>query len=281
MRIFKASCIVFPLALLLGGCAHHTAPAARTFAPRSVAAPAGGIRTLVVTVSADAAAATDDEDAFADDSLDFLNEEENEAPPSVADPLSGWNRAMFTFNDRAYFWVLKPVAKAYKAVAPEPMRVGIKNFFYNLAMPIRLANCLLQGKFKSAGLELERFFINSTVGCAGLGDLSPLYPDLQIPPEDLGQTFGRYGAGEGIYIVWPLLGPSTLRDTLGKIGDIFIDPVTYFNTATIGMGTRVFDTINDTSLRLGDYEAIKESALDPYVSFRNGYIQFRRKQIHE
>ncbi len=220
-------------------------------------------------------AATDDEDYLDDDSDD------TGAVINVPDPLAPFNRAMYVFNDRAYFWVLKPVALAYRKVAPEQFRLCVKNFFYNIAAPIRFANCLLQGKFTSAARELTRFFINSTVGCGGLNDLTPLYPDLQTHPEDLGQTFGRYGIGEGFYIVLPLLGPSSLRDTIGMVGDIFIDPVTYFNTTTIGIGTRALDMINLTSFRIGDYEAIKDAAIDPYEALRNGYLQYRRKQVSE
>lgn len=232
-----------------------------------------------------AAQATDDsefsDDAYTDDE-DFLDEDEDTEPAmDVPDPLAPFNRAMYVFNDRAYFWVLKPVALAYRKVAPKQFRLCVKNFFYNIAAPIRFANCLLQGKFTSAARELTRFFINSTVGCGGLNDLTPLYPDLQTHPEDLGQTFGRYGIGEGFYIVWPLLGPSSLRDTIGMVGDIFIDPVTYFNTTTIGIGTRALDMINLTSFRIGDYEAIKDAAIDPYEALRNGYLQYRRQQVSE
>jgi phospholipid-binding lipoprotein MlaA len=267
------------LLLAVTGCAHNrpgNGPAdiqARQYSapePRSAA---------VITVSA---SSDDSNEEYQDEELDFLDEEDNNEPAiNVPDPLETFNRAMFVFNDRAYFWVLKPVARAYRAVAPEQFRLCVKNFFYNIAAPIRLANCMLQGKFTTAARELTRFFINSTVGCGGLNDLSLLYPDLQTHPEDLGQTFGRYGIGQGFYIVWPIIGPSSLRDTIGMVGDIFIDPVTYFNTTTIGMGTRALDMINLTSFRIGDYEAIKDAAIDPYEAIRNGYLQYRRRQVSE
>jgi len=276
LRMLFAGILLF---LAVTGCAHNrpgNGPAdtqARQYGapePRTAA---------VITVSS----SSDDSDReYQDDELDFLDEEDNTQPAiDTPDPLETFNRAMFVFNDRAYFWVLKPVARAYRAVTPEQFRLCVKNFFYNIAAPIRLANCLLQGKFTTAARELTRFFINSTVGCGGLNDLSLLYPDLQTHPEDLGQTFGRYGIGQGFYIVWPIIGPSSLRDTIGMVGDIFIDPVTYFNTATIGMGTRALDMINLTSFRIGDYETIKDAAIDPYEAIRNGYLQYRRRQVSE
>ena len=265
--------------LAAAGCAHNRAgngPADMQAVQYNAPEP----RTAaVITVSS---SSYDSDKEYEDEELDFLDEEDDTEPAiDVPDPLEIFNRAMFVFNDRTYFWVLKPVAKAYRAVAPEQFRLCVKNFFYNIAAPVRLANCLLQGKFTTAARELARFFINSTVGCGGLNDLSLLYPDLQTHPEDLGQTFGRYGIGQGLYIVWPIIGPSSLRDTIGMVGDIFIDPVTYFNTATIGMGTRAFDMINLTSFRIGDYEAIKDAAIDPYEAIRNGYLQYRRRQVSE
>lgn len=268
------------LILLSGaGCAHRSGSSPGDSRAQHYTTPEPPTDTGIISVSSPS---DDVDNAFQNDNLDFLDEDDDTEPTiDVPDPLVTFNRAMFVFNDRAYFWVLKPVAQAYRTVTPEQARLCIKNFFYNIAAPVRFANCLLQGKFKTASKELGRFFINSTVGCGGLNDLSPLYPDLQTHPEDLGQTFGRYGIGEGFYIVWPLLGPSSLRDTVGKIGDIFIDPVTYFNTATLGMGARALDLINLTSFRIGDYETIKEAAIDPYEALRNGYLQFRRKQISQ
>ncbi len=283
------------------GCAHKRVAGGPADMPASENSAPAAPPAQVVRVSSSSAApadtaggkavsgasqqSTDDfeySDEAAMDDEDFLDEDDDTEPAvDIPDPLAPFNRAMYVFNDRAYFWVLKPVALAYRRVAPEQFRLCVKNFFYNIAAPIRFANCLLQGKFTSAARELTRFFINSTVGCGGLNDLTPLYPDLQTSPEDLGQTFGHYGIGEGFYIVWPLLGPSSLRDTIGMVGDIFIDPVTYFNTATIGIGTRALDMINLTSFRIGDYEAIKEAAIDPYEALRNGYLQYRRKQVSE
>lgn len=110
------------------------------------------------------------EEDFFNEDLDFLEEEAEEETVQVADPLKPWNRAMFHFNDKFYFWVLKPVTQGYRFVIPEDIRVGVKNFFNNLAAPIRVANSLLQGKWGGAWAEFSRFFINSTVGVLGLAD---------------------------------------------------------------------------------------------------------------
>lgn len=221
------------------------------------------------------------EAGFLDDDVDFFDEETEEEVVHVADPLSPWNRAMFHFNDRLYFWVLKPVARGYGAVIPTPVRSGVKNFFHNLTMPIRMLSCILQGKGRAASAELTRFLINSTVGVLGFGNPAKRWPELNPSEEDLGQTLARYGLGNGFYIVWPVLGPSTLRDSVGKIGDWFLNPVSYVHPIEPYLEIRAVDTVNETSFRIGDYESLKEAAIDPYVAFRNAYIQYRKKKVEE
>jgi phospholipid-binding lipoprotein MlaA len=229
-------------------------------------------------------------DPFDDDSEAYYAAEDG-VLESVADPIVGFNRAMFVLNDRLYFWVLKPVASGYRFVVPAPTRTGIKNFFYNLLTPVRLVNCLLQGKFKAGGGELGRFAINTTVGMLGFLDPARDYPELNPPREDLGQTLGFHGVGNGFYIVWPLIGPSTLRDTLGGIGDWALNPFTFMQlinveagelTSSTGNGVVfVLRTVNETSFRIGDYESLKNAALDPYEAFRDAYIQNRISKIAE
>lgn len=131
-------------------------------------------------------------DPFYDDVSEY-DGDVDDALAMVADPFAGFNQAMFIFNDKMYFWVLKPVASGYRYVMPTHMRIGIKNFFFNLLTPVRLANCLLQGKGKAAGGELGRFFINSTVGMLGFFNPAKAYPELNPPEEDFGQTLGYYG----------------------------------------------------------------------------------------
>ena len=201
---------------------------------------------------------------------------------TIADPWEPFNRAMFTFNDRLYFWVLKPVAEGYSAVLPEPARVSVGNFFSNLRAPIRFVNCVLQANLIGASTELFRFMLNSTIGLAGLFD--PAGGEkigLLRQDEDFGQTLGTYGVGQGFYIVWPFLGPSSPRDTLGMIGDYFSYPISYLDPWEVWLAVRGYQAINDTSLQIGDYEAIKEAAIDPYLSVRNAYIQYRQKKVEE
>jgi phospholipid-binding lipoprotein MlaA len=223
-------------------------------------------------------------DASTDDNAESDLYEENNLDEgaevfSIADPLLPWNRLMFEFNDRLYFWVLKPVARGYTAVVPSPVRVGIDNFFRNLFMPPRFVSCLLQGKGAAAEAELARFFVNTTIGVLGFmapaKDLAAFNP----PEEDLGQTLGVYGIGNGIYIVWPFFGPSTLRDTVGMVGDRFLNPVTYLEPFEAAAGVTAVKTVNDTSFRIGDYETLLESAIIPYEAFRDAYLQYRQKKI--
>jgi phospholipid-binding lipoprotein MlaA len=205
--------------------------------------------------------------------------EEGAEDASIADPIEPWNRLMFNFNDKLYFWALKPVARGYNAVVPEPVRVSVRDFFRNVAMPVRFVNSLFQGKIKGAGTELARFGINTTIGLAGFFDVAKSWFDLNPQDEDLGQTFGSYGMGGMMYIVWPFLGPSTVRDTVGFVGDSFLDVANYLNPFYIPMSIHAYDRINKTSLDLGTYEDLKESAIEPYTAFRDAYIQYRNGQI--
>jgi len=99
--------------------------------------------------------------------------------------------------------------------------------------------------------------------------------------EDLGQTLGSYGIGNGFYIVWPILGPSTLRDSMGMVGDWFLNPVSYVEPTETYLEIRAVETVNETSFKIGDYESLKEAAIDPYVALRNAYIQHRKKKVEE
>jgi phospholipid-binding lipoprotein MlaA len=147
----------------------------------------------------------------------------------VADPLYIWNKGMYHINDKLYFWVLKPLAKGYKAITPDIFREGVSNFFYNLMMPIRFVNCI----------------------------------------------------GNGFYLVWPILGPTTLRDFIGEIGDAYLNPLIYIDPIEAELAVRGFNYINKTSFHIGEYEALKEASVDPYVAMRNSYLQFRERKIKQ
>jgi phospholipid-binding lipoprotein MlaA len=208
--------------------------------------------------------------------------EAEEPPESIPDPLEPVNRLFFRFNDRLYFWILKPAASGYKAVFPEPVRVGVSNFFSNLTTPIRFVNCLLQGNLKGAGNETFRLLLNSTLGLAGF--LDPAKKELQVEKEDedFGQTLGTWGIGPILYVEWPFLGASSLRDSVGYVGDLALDPRTYLITSIpVNLGIRSFEEINDHSLILGEYEALIKASLDPYVAKRDAFSQYRRTKIKE
>ena len=164
---------------------------------------------------------------------------------------------------------------------PKPARACVKNFFHNLTTPIRMVNCLLQGKVRAAGAEFSRFIVNSTVGILGFGNPARDCPKLNPPEEDLGQTLGTYGIGNGLYIYWPILGPSTLRDSIGFTGDWYLNPVSYVEPTEASLAIKGYEIVNETSLRIGEYESIKKASLEPYVAIRDGYIQYRRKKVEE
>jgi phospholipid-binding lipoprotein MlaA len=205
---------------------------------------------------------------------------EEEEKTAIADPLEPFNRAMFQFNDKLYFWVLKPVAQAYSKAVPESARISVRNFFSNLSFPIRFINCLLQADPGCAATEVGRFGMNTIWGIGGFLDpASSKDINLAKQNRDFGQTLGVYGLGQGFYVDWPILGPSSARDTIGLVGDAFSYPPTYFNPWDVWAGARVYDKVNSVSLSIGDYESLIEAAIDPYVAVRNAYAQYRYKQI--
>lgn len=267
---FLVALLLVSPATALAADAQEKIPAGETTGREIGAAPGGGIpeRGAATSVSPETGAG---ENPFW----------EEVSPPPLADPLEPVNRALFVFNDKAYFWVLKPVAQGYRAVVPEVMRISVRNFFSNLAMPIRFVNNLLQGKIRNSGVELFRFALNSTAGIGGLFD--PAKDDFRLLPrdEDLGQTFGTYGFGHGLYIVLPLLGPSSLRDAVGRAGDSFLDPLSYVEDTEVVIGAKVLHVENEISLRIGEYEELTKSALDPYVAVRDAYSRYREKKVKE
>lgn len=202
--------------------------------------------------------------------------EEDEDIETIADPLQPFNRAMFRFNDKLYFWILKPAARGYRAVVPQKVRIHIRQFFSNAATPIRLINCALQGKMKGVATETTRFTVNSTAGLGGFFDPATSLFHLKKQEVELDQTLCLYGMEPIIYLNWPLLGASSLRGTIGFIGDTACDPATYLLSPLIKIGITAYDEVNETSLTIGDYEALTEAALDPYIAVRNAYFQNRK-----
>ena len=158
----------------------------------------------------------------------------------------------------------------------------VRNFFNNLLAPTSIVNNLLQGKVKKSFEETLRFVLNTTVGIVGLGDFAQDVLDLQPTYEDTGQTLGYYGLGGIIYINWPILGPSNVRDTIGMVGDYFLDPINYIDIKwEERLAIKAYDRVNRTSLTLGDYELFTETALDPYAAVKDAYQQNRTGRIND
>jgi len=221
-----------------------------------------------------------DKEDYGDVEEEKEEEGKEEETVTIADPIEPFNRAMFQFNDKLYFWVLKPVAQGYNKVVPERARICVKNFFSNLGFPTRFASCLLQADFSGAATELGRFTVNTIWGIGGLLDpSSDKELNLVKQDTDLGITLGVYGVGHGFYIVWPVLGPSSTRDSVEIAGEYFLYPVSYIQPWYAWLGVRSFEVLNDASLRIGDYDSFKEAAIDPYSALRNAYIQYRLKKV--
>ncbi len=232
-----------------------------------------GDRRAPVASTAWAKTSTQEDETYLEDPL-------AEKTVTVADPLQPINRAFFHFNDKLYFWVLKPTATVYKTLIPTGVRLCVRNAFENLLAPVRIVNNLLQLKFQRSAVELSRFALNSTLGVAGMFDPAEKEFGLKPYDEDFGQTLGHYGVGNGIFVLWPVFGPSTLRDTVGIAGDYLVDPLNYLPWTDYGImqGTKI---VNKTSLSIGQYEDFKASAMDPYVSMRDAYVNYRHKQVQK
>ena len=218
------------------------------------------------------------EDNISDDEL-FLLDDEDETATRIRDPLHGWNRAMFTFNDRFYFLVAKPITNGYAKFVHKDLRASINNFFLNISMPIRFVNSLLQFKLKPAATELLRFGINSTLGVFGLADVAKTHYKLESSDEDFGQTLGTYKLGHGAYFILPFLGPSSIRDSVGLFGDVFLYPIGYIRPRKLSFGIYTYESMNSFSLNVNDYSILKEAAIDPYSAVRDAYFQNRKAKV--
>jgi len=200
---------------------------------------------------------------------------------TIADPLEPFNRAMFKFNDKLYFYFAKPIARGMRVVLPKPVRVSVANFFFNLTTPVRFVNSVLQGKMHDALNEFGRFMINTTAGIGGLFDPAKKYAGLNRKDEDLGQTLAVYGLGHGFYLFIPGIGPSSLRDGIGKLGDIRSDPRIFFDDDRLKIGLYVIDELNGLSLDKDTYESVMKESLDPYLTIRDAYVQYREARVKE
>ncbi|WP_300925527.1 VacJ family lipoprotein, partial [uncultured Desulfovibrio sp.] len=212
---------------------------------------------------------------------DSLDDYDDEPVAAIADPIEPWNRFWFHFNDIFYMYIAKPAYTGWTWIMPECIRTGLNNFFSNLLFPTRFINNLLQFRFFEAGVEFGRFMMN-TMSSAGFADVARGKKTIvPVDPsgEDFGQTLGRWGIGQGFYVVWPFIGPSSLRDTIGRVGDCFTDPLFYVRPWELATGAELgfrFNALNDV---LPTYEDLKSIAVDPYLAMREAYATFRNAQV--
>ncbi|MBI4608038.1 MAG: VacJ family lipoprotein [Candidatus Rokubacteria bacterium] len=282
------------LVLALGGCASLSAAPDPTAELRDLASPgaiaADGQDEDAGQRPATAADASGEETPWipaAIAEMSLLAQTTAKSPPADVeieeyDPWESFNEKMFEFNRWLDRWVLKPAAKGYNYVLPEPVQQLISNGFDNIRTVPRFVNSLLQGKFAGAGRELSRFLINSTLGVGGLFDVAKTEFDIAASNEDAGQTLGVWGMGPGPYLVLPFLPPLTVRDGLGYAVDGAMDPLVYvlpFVWDRAGM--RIGDTINDRALNLDLYQGFEETTVEFYSALRNAYLQRRQKLIRE
>ena len=202
------------------------------------------------------------------------------APPSKPDPRDPWermNRVTYRFNDRVDRAVTKPVARAYRRVTPQPVQAGVSNFLVNLSYPVVILNDLMQGQFKPFLNDTGRLLLNTTLGIGGVLDPATA-AGLDKNDRDFGQTLGSWGARPGPYLVLPFMGPSDVRDTFGRAGDIFSDPRHYIDNDLVGYGLFALGVV-DTRAHLLDLEGVIGSAYDPYAFVRNAYLQKREFKV--
>lgn len=196
------------------------------------------------------------------------------------DPFEGWNRGVYKFNDKFDDYLARPVAQTYEDWVPREVRDRVRNFFGNLADPFIGINNMLQGKLSEGFDDWSRFILNTTVGLAGIHDVATDF-GLEKHNEDFGQTFGRWGAGTGPYLVLPIFGSSNLRDGVGLAADMATDPLGELRPIDLrnsAIATRAVQTRADL---LGASRVLGEAALDRYVFQRDAYLQRRRSLVYD
>lgn len=285
MNLHRLLPLVLALALVSVSCASRdndnspTTPGATPDAAASEAAQYSAVETGLV--SSPASAVLDDDAAFED--------YDDEHIVVIADPLEPWNRFWFGFNHLFIMGLVKPVYTGYETVTPVEMRSGLSNMLNNLMAPVRIVNRLLQGEPSMAGVEFGRFIANSTAGFGGLINIAAKDKPL-VPFSEYGANFGTtlsvWGVGEGIYLVWPFMGPSTARGSVGMVGDYFATPFYWGSQSFAGLdywlvtGTEGGLRFNDMGSALTAYEALTKSAVEPYTAMRDAYIKLQRSGMN-
>ncbi len=196
------------------------------------------------------------------------------------DPLEGYNRAMYSVNTTVDKYTLEPAAKAYRAVTPDPVENSVSNVFNNLGEIKTTLNSVLQGKFHNAAVSSSRFVWNSTLGLGGLFDVATSF-NLKANNEDLGQTLRTWGVPEGPYIVLPLLGPSTLTDTVGRVGDVALSPFSYYSWSNSKRAITVVRALNTRARLLPVTDKLKTMQGDEYLLAKSAYLQRRQSLAND
>ena len=201
---------------------------------------------------------------------------------SERDPWQGFNRAMYGFNDGLDRAILKPAAQGYKAVAPDFVEMGVRNFFENIDDISVAVNNLLQGKVSNSASDIGRVVINTTIGVLGLFDVASSM-GLTKHDEDFGQTLGAWGMESGPYVVWPILGPSSLRDTPSIVVDrILLNPLTYVELKTLErVGIIAVDSVSVRAELLSLEETVDEISTDRYTFIREAYLDRREFLVND
>lgn len=201
-------------------------------------------------------------------------------PGDRVDPWEKWNRKVFDFNERLDDKVLKPVATAYSNVVPRPVRSGIDNFLGNAGDAWSAVNNFLQGKFTKGFEDVMRFGTNTLFGLGGVMDVATEF-GLDHQYEDFGQTLGTWGFGPGAYVVWPLFGPSTVRDSVALPLDRAVSPALMINDGVVKWEITGLQVINTRANLLGASRVLDDIALDKYTFLRDAYLQRRRSLVYD
>jgi phospholipid-binding lipoprotein MlaA len=198
--------------------------------------------------------------------------------PTKGDPFESYNRTMFTINDKVDQYAFKPLAQGYVWAVPEPVRNSVTNFFSNIGDVYIAANNLVQLKIADGVSDIMRVAINTLFGVGGLFDVATI---AKLPKHsgDFGLTLGHYGVPSGPYVVLPLLGPSTVRDSAGLVVDYYGNPLTYVNPSSVSWALYGVNLINTRANLLGATDVLADAALDKYSFVRNAYLQRRQYLI--
>jgi phospholipid-binding lipoprotein MlaA len=199
----------------------------------------------------------------------------------TSDPLEGFNRGVFWFNDKLDHFMVRPAAIGWDALFPDSFERSVGNLLDNAGFPVVFLNDLLQAKPKAAGITLGRFLINSTLGLGGLFDPAAAHFGLAERKEDFGQTLGVWGVPRGPYLVLPILGPSNPRDAAGLVVDSAARVWPFFAPFYVSYAVGGTTAVNTRSRMAEEIDAAREAAFDYYAFVRNAYVQYRDEQVRD